>query len=102
MLTSLPITFILTVSAFVSFVLPVSPPGPVVGPVPGVWCVWSDSSSMLRFCPGTDSLTLTVRQAAGSCPQDGITILRDRLGDQSILKLVRTNHWEHLYLKSLL
>ncbi|XP_074474476.1 rho guanine nucleotide exchange factor 28 isoform X3 [Sebastes fasciatus] len=65
-----------------------APPGPVVGPVPGVWCVWSDSSCMLRFCPGTDSLTLTVRQAPGSCPQDAIVILRDRQGDHSILKLI--------------
>ncbi|XP_070706318.1 rho guanine nucleotide exchange factor 28 [Pempheris klunzingeri] len=65
-----------------------APPGPVVGPVPGVWCVWSDSSCMLRFCPVTDSLTLTVRQTPGSCPQDGITILRDRLEDQSILKMI--------------
>ncbi|XP_044031288.1 rho guanine nucleotide exchange factor 28 isoform X2 [Siniperca chuatsi] len=65
-----------------------APPGPVVGPVPGVWCVWSDSSCMLRFCPGTDSLTLTVRQTPGSSPQDGIMIFRDRLGDQGILKLI--------------
>uniref|UniRef100_A0A8D0AJV2 Rho guanine nucleotide exchange factor 28 n=1 Tax=Sander lucioperca TaxID=283035 RepID=A0A8D0AJV2_SANLU len=77
------------------------PPGPVDGPVPGVWCVWSDSSCMLRFCPGTDSLSLTVRQTPGSRPQDGILILRDRRGDHSILKLVRANHREHLYLKSL-
>ncbi|XP_051267668.1 rho guanine nucleotide exchange factor 28 isoform X1 [Dicentrarchus labrax] len=65
-----------------------APPGPVVGPVPGVWCVWSDNSCMLRYCPRTDCLTLTVRQTPGSCPQDGITILRDRLGDKSILKLI--------------
>ncbi|KAI3362135.1 hypothetical protein L3Q82_012465, partial [Scortum barcoo] len=70
------------------FRLLAAPPGPVVGPVPGVWCVWSDSSCMLRFCPGTDSLSLTVRQTAGSCPEDGILVLRDRLGDQSILKLI--------------
>ncbi|XP_059214037.1 rho guanine nucleotide exchange factor 28 [Centropristis striata] len=63
-----------------------APPGP--GPVPGVWCVWSDSSCMLRFCPRTDSLTLTVRQTAGNCPQDSIMVLRDRLGDQSIVKLI--------------
>ncbi|XP_038589452.1 LOW QUALITY PROTEIN: rho guanine nucleotide exchange factor 28 [Micropterus salmoides] len=65
-----------------------APPGPVVGPVPGVWCVWSDKSCMLRFCPGTDSMTLTVRQTPGSCSQDDIMIYRDRLGDQSILKLI--------------
>ncbi|XP_044189814.1 rho guanine nucleotide exchange factor 28 isoform X2 [Thunnus albacares] len=65
-----------------------APPGPVVGPVPGVWCVWSDSSRMMRFCPGTDSMTLTVRQAPGSCPQEGIMFLRNRLGDHSVLKLI--------------
>ncbi|XP_056259969.1 rho guanine nucleotide exchange factor 28 isoform X2 [Seriola aureovittata] len=65
-----------------------APPGPVVGPAPGVCSLWSDSSSMLRFCPGTNSLTLTVRQAPCSCPQDGIMVLRDRLADHSILKLI--------------
>ncbi|XP_029300781.1 LOW QUALITY PROTEIN: rho guanine nucleotide exchange factor 28 [Cottoperca gobio] len=65
-----------------------APPGPAVGPVPGVWCVWSDSSCMLRFCPCTDSLTLTVRQTSGSCPQDAILALRDKLGDHSILKRI--------------
>ncbi|KAK9532337.1 hypothetical protein VZT92_009725 [Zoarces viviparus] len=65
-----------------------APPGPAVRPVPGVWCVWADSSCMLRFCPATDSLTLTVQQAPGRCPQDGIGILRDRLGDASVLNLI--------------
>ncbi|XP_018529451.1 rho guanine nucleotide exchange factor 28 isoform X2 [Lates calcarifer] len=65
-----------------------APPGPVVGSAPGVCTVWSDSSCMLRFCPGTNSLTLTVRQAPGSCPQDAIMLLRDRLVDHSILKLI--------------
>ncbi|KAM6901040.1 rho guanine nucleotide exchange factor 28 isoform 3-T3 [Lycodopsis pacificus] len=65
-----------------------APPGPAVGPVPGVWCVWSDSSCMLRFCPATDSVTLTVQQAPGRCPRDSIGILRDRLGDDSVLKLI--------------
>ncbi|XP_026210237.1 rho guanine nucleotide exchange factor 28 isoform X2 [Anabas testudineus] len=65
-----------------------APPGPVVGPVPGVWCVWSDSCCMLRFCSCTDSLSLTVRQGSSSCPQDAIMVLRDRLGDHNILKLI--------------
>ncbi|XP_068190406.1 rho guanine nucleotide exchange factor 28 [Antennarius striatus] len=65
-----------------------TPPGPAVGPVPGVWCLWSDSSSMLRFCPGTNSLTLTMKQMPGFSPQDGITILRNKLGDHRILKLI--------------
>uniref|UniRef100_A0A4W6F461 Rho guanine nucleotide exchange factor 28 n=1 Tax=Lates calcarifer TaxID=8187 RepID=A0A4W6F461_LATCA len=76
-----------------------APPGPVVGSAPGVCTVWSDSSCMLRFCPGTNSLTLTVRQAPGSCPQDAIMLLRDRLVDHSILKLVRADDGD---LKSLL
>ncbi|XP_062291104.1 rho guanine nucleotide exchange factor 28 [Scomber scombrus] len=65
-----------------------APPGPVVGPIPGVWCVWSDSSRMMRFCPGTDSLTLTVQESPSSCSQEGIMFLRDRLGDHSVLKLI--------------
>lgn len=68
-----------------------SPPESAVGPVPGVWCVWSDGSSELRFCPKADSLTLTVRERLGSCPQEAIMVLRDRLGDQDILKQVRAN-----------
>ncbi|XP_070845479.1 rho guanine nucleotide exchange factor 28 [Chaetodon trifascialis] len=72
-----------------------APPGPAVGPVPGVWCVWSDSSCMLRFCPATDSLTLTVRQTPGSCPQDAITVLRDRLGDHGVLKLIKVLKADH-------
>uniref|UniRef100_A0A3Q1C4V6 Rho guanine nucleotide exchange factor (GEF) 28a n=1 Tax=Amphiprion ocellaris TaxID=80972 RepID=A0A3Q1C4V6_AMPOC len=57
-----------------------APPGPGVGPVPAACCVWSDSSSMLRYCPGTDSLTLTVHQAS----------------DHSVIKLVRSNHRDYL------
>uniref|UniRef100_UPI0037E89362 rho guanine nucleotide exchange factor 28 isoform X2 n=1 Tax=Semicossyphus pulcher TaxID=241346 RepID=UPI0037E89362 len=66
-----------------------APPGPVVGPGPGVRCVWSDSSCVLRFCPRTNSLTLTVRQTPGSCPQDAVMILRERLGEQSVSKQIR-------------
>ncbi|XP_028274419.1 rho guanine nucleotide exchange factor 28 isoform X2 [Parambassis ranga] len=65
-----------------------APPGPAVGPVPGVWCVWSDSSCMLRFCPGTDSLTLTVRQPPSSTPQNSIMVLRGKQGDHGVLKLI--------------
>lgn len=64
-----------------------------MGPVPGVWCVWADGSSMVRFCPGTGSLTLTVRQGRrpepGGRPEDAVGILRERLADDSVLKLVR-------------
>uniref|UniRef100_A0A3B5AMK6 Rho guanine nucleotide exchange factor 28-like n=1 Tax=Stegastes partitus TaxID=144197 RepID=A0A3B5AMK6_9TELE len=65
-----------------------APPGAGVGPVPGVRCVWSDSSSVLRFCPGTDSLTLTLLQTPGGFPEDSIMVLRERLGDHSVLKLI--------------
>ncbi|XP_062268683.1 rho guanine nucleotide exchange factor 28 [Platichthys flesus] len=62
--------------------------GPGVGPAAGVCSLWSDSSRTLRFCPGTNSLTLTVRQAPGSCPQDDIMVLRDRQEDHSIVRLI--------------
>ncbi|KAM9338704.1 rho guanine nucleotide exchange factor 28 [Symphorus nematophorus] len=65
-----------------------APPGPAVGPIPGVWCVWSDGSCVLRFCPATDSLTLSVRRTPACCPQDAVAILRDRLRDDSILQLI--------------
>nr|XP_046230151.1 rho guanine nucleotide exchange factor 28 isoform X2 [Scatophagus argus] len=65
------------------------------GPVPGVWCVWSDSCHMLRFCPWTDSLTLTVRQTPGSRPQDGIILLRDKLADSNIIKLINVLKADH-------
>ncbi|XP_040915053.1 rho guanine nucleotide exchange factor 28 isoform X2 [Toxotes jaculatrix] len=65
-----------------------APPGPSVGPASGVCSVWSDSLCMLRFCPWMNSLSLTVRQAPGSCPQDSIRVLRDKLVDHSILKLI--------------
>lgn len=68
-----------------------SPAGPTVDPVPGACCVWADSHHMLRFCSSTDSLILTVRQGSSSCPQDAIMVLRDRLGDHNILKLVRAD-----------
>ncbi|XP_035481788.2 rho guanine nucleotide exchange factor 28 isoform X2 [Scophthalmus maximus] len=70
------------------FMVLAASPGPVADPAPGVFSVWSDSSRMLRFCPGTNSLTLTVRQAPGSCPQEDIVVLRDRLEDRSILRLI--------------
>ncbi|KAM8828710.1 rho guanine nucleotide exchange factor 28 isoform 4-T4 [Spinachia spinachia] len=66
-----------------------APPGAAVGPVPGVWCVWSDASSMVRFCPRTGSLALTVRRRPpGARPRDVVAMLRDRLADDGVLKLV--------------
>ncbi|XP_069556899.1 rho guanine nucleotide exchange factor 28 [Brachyistius frenatus] len=65
-----------------------APPGPALGPVPGVRRLWSDSSRMLTFCPGTDSVTFTVRQVSGCFPQDGVAALRERLGDHSVLEQI--------------
>uniref|UniRef100_A0A3P8W4C4 Rho guanine nucleotide exchange factor 28 n=1 Tax=Cynoglossus semilaevis TaxID=244447 RepID=A0A3P8W4C4_CYNSE len=72
-----------------------SSPDPALAPGPGV-CrrVWSDNCSLLRFCPWTNSITLTVRQAPGSCQQDTIKTLRDRLKDPStfdLINMVREN-----------
>ncbi|KAK2818736.1 hypothetical protein Q5P01_024297 [Channa striata] len=70
------------------FTVLAAPTAPVVGPVPGVWCVWSDGLRMLRFCSLTDSVSLTTRRGSNSCPEDGVTILRHRLGDPSIVRLI--------------
>ncbi|XP_037835462.1 rho guanine nucleotide exchange factor 28 isoform X3 [Kryptolebias marmoratus] len=64
------------------------PSRPAVGPLPGVWCLWSDSSCMLRFCPKTGSVILTVRQPPGSCPQDAVMVLQEKLHDLRIHKLI--------------
>ncbi|XP_067341357.1 rho guanine nucleotide exchange factor 28 isoform X3 [Channa argus] len=70
------------------FMVLAAPPAPVVSPVPGVWRVWSDSYRMLRFCSSADSLSLTMRQGPNSRPEDGIAILRDRLGDPKVCELI--------------
>ncbi|XP_013883841.1 rho guanine nucleotide exchange factor 28 [Austrofundulus limnaeus] len=59
-----------------------------VGPLLGVWCLWSDSSCMLRFCPKLGSVILTVRQPPGSCPHDAIMVLQEKLRDLRIHKLI--------------
>ncbi|XP_055087656.1 rho guanine nucleotide exchange factor 28 isoform X2 [Periophthalmus magnuspinnatus] len=57
--------------------------------VAGVWCMWSDSSSMLRFCPATNSLCLTVQHSLGQSSHQTILLtLRERLKDPRTLKLV--------------
>ncbi|KAM4634066.1 rho guanine nucleotide exchange factor 28 [Polymixia lowei] len=63
-------------------------PVPAVCPVAGVRCVWCDGSGVLRFCPGTDSLTLTVQRVPGGCHQDSIMLLRDKLRDDGILEMI--------------
>ncbi|CAN9504394.1 unnamed protein product [Ophioblennius macclurei] len=64
-----------------------TPSGPVLERGPGVCCVWSDSSRMLRFCPETYAFALTVQSASSSFPHDCISMLRERLKDQSVLEL---------------
>ncbi|XP_024155388.1 rho guanine nucleotide exchange factor 28 isoform X1 [Oryzias melastigma] len=63
--------------------------GSAGGLLPGLWCLWSDSSSMLRFCPGRNSVVLTVQQAGDGCPQDSILLLQKSLKDPSIHKLIK-------------
>ncbi|XP_029940888.1 rho guanine nucleotide exchange factor 28 isoform X2 [Salarias fasciatus] len=67
--------------------LAAGPPGPAVRPAPGVCCVWSDTACMLRFCPVTDTSALTVQRTTSSFPHDCIATLRERLKDQTVLKL---------------
>ncbi|XP_072228775.1 rho guanine nucleotide exchange factor 28 isoform X4 [Leuresthes tenuis] len=57
--------------------------GPVVGPPPGIRCLWSNSSGMLRFCPGTNSVILTVPHAHNS-----IVVLPEKLEEHSVQKLI--------------
>ncbi|KAM6903033.1 rho guanine nucleotide exchange factor 28 [Xenentodon cancila] len=70
------------------FPVPAVPPDPPVGPLPGVWCLWSNSSSMLRFSPRTGSFILTAREAPDRCPQESILVLRERLKDPSVFKQI--------------
>ncbi|XP_041826213.1 rho guanine nucleotide exchange factor 28 isoform X2 [Melanotaenia boesemani] len=65
-----------------------APLGPVVGHLPGIWSLWSDSSRMLRFCPETDSVILTVHNSPDCCSQDSIMVLREKLEDCSVQKLI--------------
>ncbi|XP_008401579.1 rho guanine nucleotide exchange factor 28-like [Poecilia reticulata] len=66
-----------------------------VGPPPGVFCLWADSSCMLRFCPGTESVFLTLRQAPVGCPQDAIMVLREKLEDHRICRQINGLRRKH-------
>ncbi|XP_027881350.1 rho guanine nucleotide exchange factor 28 isoform X2 [Xiphophorus couchianus] len=66
-----------------------------VGPPPGVFCLWADSSCMLRFCPGTESVSLTLRQAPVGCPQDAIIVLREKLEDHRICRQINSVRGKH-------
>ncbi|CAL8277373.1 unnamed protein product [Merluccius merluccius] len=60
--------------------------------VVGGHCLWSDSSGVLRFNPGTDQLTLSAPRAPGPRPHDIITALRHKQKDPSVLRTVRDLH----------
>nr|XP_015798547.2 rho guanine nucleotide exchange factor 28 isoform X2 [Nothobranchius furzeri] len=64
------------------------PSGPEDTPPPGVWCLWSDSSRMLRLCPRTGSVILSVQQPPESCPLDAIKVLREKLEDNKVYELI--------------
>ncbi|XP_054908330.1 rho guanine nucleotide exchange factor 28 isoform X2 [Poeciliopsis prolifica] len=66
-----------------------------VGPPLGVFCLWADSACMLRFCPGTESVFLTLRQAPVGCPQDAIMVLREKLKDHRICRQINSLRGKH-------
>ncbi|CAG5867622.1 unnamed protein product [Menidia menidia] len=57
---------------------------PETGPPSGVQCLWSDNSCMLRFCPRTNSVFLTVPH-----PQDTHEVSQEKLKEHSVQKLIR-------------
>ncbi|KAM8871695.1 rho guanine nucleotide exchange factor 28 isoform 2-T4 [Synchiropus picturatus] len=59
---------------------------PGAGPVPGVWCVWSDHYRILRFCPASQSSTLTVKRGRDVSPQEDILLFRDKLRDPRVIE----------------
>ncbi|CAL8281854.1 unnamed protein product [Gadus morhua 'NCC'] len=65
-----------------------TPPFPVGGRVVGGHCLWSDSSGVLRFHPGTDQLVLSAPRAPGPCPHDIITALRGKLKDPGVVRAI--------------
>ncbi|XP_043951909.1 rho guanine nucleotide exchange factor 28 isoform X4 [Gambusia affinis] len=72
-----------------------SPSEAPVGPPPGVFCLWADSSCMLRFCPGTESVILTLRQPPVGCPQDAIMVLREKLEDHRLCRQINSLRGKH-------
>ncbi|CAL8320528.1 unnamed protein product [Lota lota] len=69
-----------------------TPPVPASGHVVGGHCLWSNSSGVLRFHPGTDQLILSAPRAPGPCPHDIITALRCKLKEPSLLRAVSELH----------
>ncbi|KAM6984923.1 rho guanine nucleotide exchange factor 28 [Aplochiton taeniatus] len=61
---------------------------PLAVPPVGMRPVWLDGSCVLRFCPLTESLSLTVQPDPEHCVQKAIMLLRERLRDPAILKQI--------------
>ncbi|KAK0150676.1 Rho guanine nucleotide exchange factor 28 [Merluccius polli] len=68
---------------------------PASGHVVGGHCLWSDSSGVLRFNPGTDQLTLSAPRAPGPRPHDIITALRHKQKDPSVLRTITSLSSDH-------
>ncbi|KAM9735884.1 rho guanine nucleotide exchange factor 28 isoform 2-T2 [Menidia menidia] len=60
-----------------------TPSEPETGPPPGIQCLWSDNSWMLRFCPRTNSVFLTVPH-----PQDTHEVSQEKLEEHGVQKLI--------------
>uniref|UniRef100_A0A3Q2DL33 Rho guanine nucleotide exchange factor (GEF) 28a n=1 Tax=Cyprinodon variegatus TaxID=28743 RepID=A0A3Q2DL33_CYPVA len=74
------------------------PSGAAINPLPGVFCLWADSSCMLRVCPRTESVFLTQRQSPDMRHQDSIMVLRERLEDPRVcreINILRDAAGEH-------
>ncbi|XP_031659084.1 rho guanine nucleotide exchange factor 28-like isoform X4 [Oncorhynchus kisutch] len=63
-------------------------PFPQRSPLVGVWCVWADSTRVLRFCPGSDCLSLTFLVGPESSVLGNIMVLREKLMDHNILRQI--------------
>ncbi|XP_064799205.1 LOW QUALITY PROTEIN: rho guanine nucleotide exchange factor 28-like [Oncorhynchus masou masou] len=63
-------------------------PFPQRSPLVGVWCVWADSTRVLRFCPGSDCLSLTFLGGPESSVLGNILVLREKLMDHNILRQI--------------
>ncbi|XP_071205646.1 rho guanine nucleotide exchange factor 28-like [Salvelinus alpinus] len=63
-------------------------PVPQRSPLVGVWCVWADSTRVLRFCPGSGCLSLTFLGGPESSVLGNILVLREKLMDHNILRQI--------------
>ncbi|XP_036382409.1 rho guanine nucleotide exchange factor 28-like isoform X1 [Megalops cyprinoides] len=65
------------------------PPNPLVTPLAGVSQVWADSSRLLRFFHGLETLTLTARRTPERNQQVDILLLRKSLRDDNFLREIK-------------